>query len=175
MTIEQLQQLGRHRWIVPLLAEMAARNGARFAELLHALPVSRESLARTINCAIEEGWIARNPGHGHPLRPEYILTESGRCAAPTCASVMGAQAALAIAPAALSRWSLPLVRVIDAGERRFCGMARALPDSNPRALSQSLKGLAENALLSRAVIDDHPPVCEYGLTARGERLAAALA
>ena len=29
----------------------------------------------------------RNPGHGHPLRPEYILTEAGRAAAARAATV----------------------------------------------------------------------------------------
>lgn len=174
MTIDHLQKLSRQRWIVPLLAEMAARGGARFAELLHALSISRESLSRTLQCALDDGWIVRNSGHGHPLRPEYILTDAGRHAAVTCSQIAAVQSSLQMGPASFSRWSLPLVKVVGEGEKRFSAIARALPRSNPRALSQSLKGLAQHHLLSRDVVDGFPPTSEYDLTAKGHMLATAL-
>jgi DNA-binding HxlR family transcriptional regulator len=173
--LELLDQLGRHRWTVPLIAALAARNGGRFVELLHMLGLSRESLSRTLEGAIEAGWVVRNPGYGHPLRPEYMLTESGRAAAQLCKAIEGAQRKIALPPTSLTRWSLPVLHLVDHGEHRFRGLSRALPQSNPRALTQSLKSLIGYRLIDRQVIDAYPPVPEYRLLPRGNVLAEALA
>ncbi len=109
LQLELISQLGRHRWTVPLIAALAARNGGRFVELLHLLGLGRESLSRTLESAIEAGWVRRNPGHGHPLRPEYILTDLGKDAAHLCAAIESAQTKIALPPASLNRWSLPLI------------------------------------------------------------------
>src|SRR3546814_8449157 len=89
-----LGQLPGHRWLVPLLAVLASRKGARVVELIHRLGLSRDSLTRTLQAAAALGWVRRNPGHGHPLRPEYILTEAGSAAAARATIIAGAQAAL---------------------------------------------------------------------------------
>jgi DNA-binding HxlR family transcriptional regulator len=171
--LELLEQLGRHRWTVPLLAALAARKGGRFVELLHVLGLGRESLSRTLEGAIEAGWVIRNPGHGHPLRPEYILTDPGEAAARLCVAIEGAQTKTALPPTSLTRWSLPLIHLVNHGEHRFAGLSRALPHSNPRALTQSLKSLIGQQLLNRQVIDAYPPIAEYRLLPRGDILAGA--
>ncbi len=61
--------LGKQRWMVALLADLAAHEGGRFVELLKRLGLSRDSLVRTLEGATLAGWVKRNPGHGHPLRP----------------------------------------------------------------------------------------------------------
>ena len=48
-----------------------------FAVIERRFNLSRNSLTRTLSYLREQGWVMPNPGHGHPLRPEYILTESG--------------------------------------------------------------------------------------------------
>lgn len=169
-----LLQLGRHRWMMPLLARVAESNGARFVELLHSLGTSRESLSRTLEAAIAAGWVIRNPGHGHPLRPEYVLTNVGRDASRLCRSVTSAQTEIAMPLASLSRWSLPVLHLVDRGENRFGGLARALPQSNPGALTQSLKSMISQQLLDRLVIDAFPPMPEYRIAPRGQVLAEAL-
>ena len=60
-----------------MLAELERQRGARFVALANRLGVSRDSLTRTLGALIDAGFVARNPGHGHPLRPEYILTKRG--------------------------------------------------------------------------------------------------
>src|SRR3546814_10066312 len=95
-----LVQLSGHRWLVPLLADLASRKGARFVELIHRLGLSRDSLTRTLQAAAALGWVRRNPGHGHPLRPEYILTEAGSAAAARATIIAGAQAAPGLTPGA---------------------------------------------------------------------------
>jgi DNA-binding HxlR family transcriptional regulator len=172
--LDLLQNLGQHRWTVPLLAWMAPRGGARFVELLKGLGLARESLSRTLEAALQAGWLMRNPGHGHPLRPEYILTPAGQSAAKLCAVIETARAAIELPDGALHRWSLPVLYLVDHGTRRFAGLAQALPDSNPGALTQSLKGLLSQSLLTRTIVESFPPVPDYGLSRRGAELAQAL-
>lgn len=168
-----LVQLGSHRWLVPLLADLAAHKGARFVELINRLGLPRDSCTRTIKAAMAVGWVRRNPGHGHPLRPEYILTENGATAAARAATIAAAQAAIGLQPDSATRWSLPLVVGIDAGHNRFNALSRLLAPATPRALSQSLAALARGGLVTREVLDTRPPASRYDLTGNGRLLAAA--
>jgi DNA-binding HxlR family transcriptional regulator len=171
---ELLIALSRNRWNIPVLAAFKGEDSARFAVLLNRLPISRESLARTLACAVEAGWLVRNRGYGHPLRPEYRMTEKGKTVASMCMAIDGARARLNIAATEITRWSLPIVHVVREGAERFGDIERALPASNPRALSQSLRTLVGQDLMTRRVIDNYPPVALYGLSDRGTRLASAL-
>jgi len=170
-----LVQLGSHRWLVPLLADLAAHKGARFVELVHRLGLSRDSCARTLDAATTVGWVQRNPGHGHPLRPEYILTEGGKAAAVRAATIAGAQREIGLPPGAATRWGLPLVVGIGAGHDRFNALSRLLPPATPRALSQGLTALGRHGLVTREVLDLRPPASRYDLTRSGALLAAACA
>ncbi|MBJ7439638.1 MAG: winged helix-turn-helix transcriptional regulator [Sphingopyxis sp.] len=168
-----LLQLGSHRWLVPLLADLAAHRGARFVELIHRLGLSRDSLTRTLEAAATIGWVQRNPGHGHPLRPEYILTDTGEAAAARAATIAEAQGAIGLPPGAATRWGLPLVAGIGAGHDRFNALARLLAPATPRALSQGLTALGNHGLATREVVDGRPPTSRYDLTTNGRLLAAA--
>ena len=168
-----LIQLGSHRWLIPLLADLAAHRGARFVELIHRLGLPRDSLTRTLDAAAAIGWAQRNPGHGHPLRPEYILTEAGIAAAARAARITDAQAAIGLPPGGATRWGLPLVAGIGAGHDRFNALSRWLAPATPRALSQGLTALGEHGLVRREVIDRRPPTSRYDLTGSGLLLAEA--
>ncbi len=170
-----LIQLGSHRWLVPLLADLAAHRGARFVELIHRLGLPRDSLMRTLDAAATIGWVQRNPGHGHPLRPEYILTEAGKAAAARAATIAAAQTAISLSPGTTTRWTLPLVAGIGAGHDRFNALSRLLAPATPRALSQGLSALGERGLVRREVIDMRPPTSRYDLTQSGRLLAEACA
>jgi DNA-binding HxlR family transcriptional regulator len=173
LTMDELIMLGKYRWAVPLLADLAAHGGARFVELLHRLAISRDSLTRTLQGAMETGWVLRNPGHGHPLRPEYILTTEGERIAASAAQIRAAQRRIGIGPVHLTRWSLPIVRTIADGRQRFNEIARALPESSPRALSQGLQALTGQALVERRLVEGFPPGSVYTLTKGGVLLAGA--
>jgi DNA-binding HxlR family transcriptional regulator len=168
-----LLTLSSQRWLAPLLAELAAQDGARFAGLLHRLQLPRDSLVRALTAAQALGWVMRNPGHGHPLRPEYLLTAAGREVARQAAAIGAAQAQLAIAPGTITRWGLPIVAAIHGGHDRFNGLTRQLAPATPRALSQALLALDRHALIARDIIDLRPPASRYWLTARGQILAEA--
>ena len=115
----------------------------------------------------------RNPGHGHPLRPEYILTGEGARIAEIAARQLTAQAQFGLAPGTLTRWGLPILHALDAGHERFNHVSRLLTPASPRALSQGLRTLAANHLVKRALIDDYPPISRYSLTENGLILARA--
>lgn len=165
--------LGSHRWLVPLLADLAGHKGARFVELIHRLGLSRDSCTRTLEAAARIGWVQRNPGHGHPLRPEHILTEAGAAAAARAATIAEAQAAIGLPPGSTTRWGLPLVVGIGGGHDRFNALSRLLVPATPRALSQGLTALGSHGLVRREVIDTRPPASRYDLTASGRLLADA--
>jgi DNA-binding HxlR family transcriptional regulator len=174
LSLEELIALNRNRWTVPLLADLAAHKGARFVELVSRLGVPRDSLARTLEAARTAGWVIPNPGHGHPLRPEYVLTQAGDRIAACADSLLAVQLQIGVTPARLTRWGLPLIHAIDAGHQRFNALARMLAPASPRALSQGLRALTGQDLVRRDLIDGYPPASAYHLTSDGILLARAV-
>ncbi len=166
----ELVALLHHRWSVPVLAELHSRAGARFAELVARLDLSRDSLARTLQALIEAGWVRRNPGHGHPLRPEYLPTARGAKIAPACGALWDALRALEVGDVGLNKWSLPALLALCDGEDRFSGLKAALPGVTPRALNEALKNLEKADLVERVVSDARPPAVRYRPTATGRAL-----
>jgi DNA-binding HxlR family transcriptional regulator len=166
--------LGKQRWMVALLANLAAHEGGRFVELLNRLGLSRDSLVRTLEGARAAGWVKRNPGHGHPLRPEYILTDAGKQMANKASRIIEAQSALHIPTGALSRWGLPIIHTISEGHQRFNDLSRCIAPAGPRAISQSLRALTSHDLIVRELVDGYPPASLYKLTSNGSVLAHAI-
>jgi DNA-binding HxlR family transcriptional regulator len=171
-----IERLFHHRWSVPILAELErAGGGSRFAPIVNRLGLSRQSLRQTLDALIDAGLVMRNPGYGHPLRPEYVLTERGRRLAPNCTRLVAALEHEGLVDVGLKKWSVPVL-VALAEERRF-GELRDELQASPRALTLALKELADAGLVERRVHDDFPPSTSYRLTPRARRLrrlAAAL-
>lgn len=166
--------MGRYRWIVPVIACLSEAGGAKFVTLLNRLGLPRDTLVRTLQAGDEAGWIIRNPGHGHPLRPEYILTPEGERLSLTCRAIVATQANLNLAPDALNRWSLPIVRLIAGGRHRFNDLSHGVPAATPRALTLNLKAMLGYELIGREITAQFPPKVDYMLTGRGQRLAQAI-
>ncbi|GAA0472375.1 hypothetical protein GCM10009096_11870 [Parasphingorhabdus litoris] len=165
--------LSRYRWSIAILATLSGK-GARFVEILNRVGLSRDSLSRALEQLIESGWVIRNPGHGHPLRPEYLLTESGEALARVASSIITTQNRLEIPVQDMTRWTLPLVHVLADGQNRFSAIERALPEASPRAVSLSLKASTAQRLVQRKVLDGFPPTTEYLLAKNGKYFAEAL-
>src|SRR6476661_4515185 len=137
---EDLRVLAAGRWTVPVLALLAVEQGARFARLAGALGMPRDSLVHTLAQLGAAGWVVRNPGHGHPLRPEYLLTPSGEAVAAAAARMMAVRRRLDLAPTSLPRWSLPIIGTLHGADwRRFTDLRNALAPVTPRALSLNLQ------------------------------------
>jgi DNA-binding HxlR family transcriptional regulator len=169
-----LRRLVAGRWLVPLLALIGTEDGARFAAMLARLGMSRSVLAASLAHLQDAGWLRRNPGHGHPLRPEYILTLPGEPVAAFCIKVMAERDRLGLEPGQMPRWSLPLISTLARDRARFSNLRTSLMPVTPRALSLTLKQMLSVDLIDRTLEDEFPPIAIYGLTGRGARLAAAM-
>ena len=167
-----LSRLVHYRWAVPVLAELHRGQGGRFVNLTHTLGISRESLRRTLAFLTDTGLIERNPGHGHPLRPEYLLTIEGERLGEPSVALTDLLVELDLADIGLRKWSLPILAVLNR-ECRYSELRAALPGMSNRALALALKDLATAGLVSRTVTTDYPPATVYGATATGLHLARA--
>ena len=94
--LARLAALLHHRWSVPVLAALLEGSGAKFVTLARRLDLSRDSLRRTLDVLIAQRWVMRNPGHGHPMRPEYLLTAAGARIAPWCHGLLRALSRLGL-------------------------------------------------------------------------------
>jgi DNA-binding HxlR family transcriptional regulator len=162
------------RWAAPILAELERTSGSRFVTLSHRLGLSRESLRRTLAALLERGLVARNPGYGHPLRPEYVLTAEGARLAPACGDLLVALRGSGLEDVALKKWSMPLLYALGDGARRFSELRTLLPGITARALALALKDLEAWGLVERRVTDDYPPATVYESTLRARTLTPLL-
>lgn len=169
MSTDELIALFHHRWAPPALALLGERGGARFVELQRRLAVGRESLRRGLDALIELGLVRSNPGYGHPLRPEYVLTRRGQEPAATIDRLLAAGDTGLL----LRKWSVPVLAELGA-ERRFSELRGALPGISPRALALTLRQLEQAKLLRREVLPTRPPSTVYRPTARGRRIQELL-
>ena len=168
----RLVLLVNYRWTLPVLAELFATQGSKVVTLRNRLGVGRQSLRRSLAALIEHGLVQRNPGHGHPMRPEYILTKAGRQIGAASERLVRAARSLQLEALAFQKWSLPVVHSLAAGANRFRAIQLQLPAISPRALSLTLKDLNQAELLNRSVTAAYPPISTYALTHTGNHLAA---
>lgn len=169
-----LVRLCHHRWSIPTAAEITRREGARFVELQHALGSNPVSLRAALDALMELRLISRNPGYGHPLRPEYLSTEAGARLGPALKGLITSLRAQEIEELALRKWSLPVLDALAGGLTRFRDLAAALPGITPRALAQAMRDLTTAGLVARRIDPGFPPVPHYSLTGTGVRLARRL-
>jgi DNA-binding HxlR family transcriptional regulator len=169
-----LATLFHRRWMVPVIAALQRWRGSKFITLVNRLEVSRPALRKTLDEAIERGWIRHNPGYGHPLRPEYLLAGVPPDPAPShpdrinlgppCARLMTHLDRLDIADAALRKWSMPALHAMGREAMRFADLRRRLEGITDRALTLALKDLIEAGLAQREVYDEFPPTTLYRIT-----------
>lgn len=69
-----------------------------------------------------------------------------------------------------AKWTTLILLELETGPTRFNALGRALPDISKRMLTQSLRELERDGLVSREVFPTKPPSVEYTLTPMGESL-----
>lgn len=168
--LNTLIALSRRRWALPALAELHRVRGLKFVTLVHTLGASRPAAREALDDLIALGLALPNPGYGHPLRPEYILTPSGTRLGPACLALWDLVRRLRVSEIALRRWSLGVLAALRAGKRRFSEIRALLPDVTDRALAQALRGLQEAGLVTRRVYTSTPPATRYQPTARARQV-----
>lgn len=68
------------------------------------------------------------------------------------------------------KWRLPIVLALTFGAKRFGELQREIVDISPKMLSQELKALEENKIITRTLFDSMPVTVEYSLTPLGRSL-----
>jgi DNA-binding HxlR family transcriptional regulator len=155
MYIHDLVNITSRAWALPILAQMHAGVPGRQAPLLHATGASRTAFAQSMQHLIGLGHVERNPGYGHPLRPEFRLTAQGKKFATLAHKVQ--QASPGPSQTLLRKsWTLPLL-VSLREPRRFNDIQRDLQSITDRALSQSLRRLEDHQWIKRTVDDAARP------------------
>jgi DNA-binding HxlR family transcriptional regulator len=160
--------LSRHRWALPILVQLAASGGSRFVPLANHLGLSRDALRRTLDALIDARLVMRNPGYGHPTRPEYILTDKGQRVAPSCARILRELRNAGIEDVVLKKWSMPILLALGR-ESRYAELRRTV-GATPRALTLALKELMARGLVERRVQEGFPPSTTYVLTQESRTL-----
>ncbi|MEE4013025.1 winged helix-turn-helix transcriptional regulator [Roseibium sp. FZY0029] len=148
--MQLLVNLTSKAWSLKILAQLHAGLPGRQAPLIAATGASRSSFAASLDLLIQLGLIERNPGHGHPLRPEFRLTENGKVAAAMASrieEIVPNEDAFAI----LRRsWTVPILAVTGTPSR-FSAIKSGLGPVTDRALSKSLGVLEEKEWLRRDI------------------------
>jgi len=68
------------------------------------------------------------------------------------------------------KWRIPIIVSLTYGNKRFGEIRKDIDDISPKMLSQELKELEMNKLISRTLYDSMPVTVEYALTPLGHSL-----
>ncbi|MCC6237319.1 MAG: helix-turn-helix transcriptional regulator [Dehalococcoidia bacterium] len=72
------------------------------------------------------------------------------------------------------RWTMLVLRDLGRGHTRYVDLMRELRGISPNVLSERLKHLEQEGLISSALYSQHPPRAEYRLTEKGEAFKPVL-
>ena len=73
------------------------------------------------------------------------------------------------------KWSMLILCVLSENDAtRFNEIGKAIPDISPKVLTETLKGLEADGLISRKLYAEIPPRVEYSLTDLGKSLIPVL-
>lgn len=155
MDIESFVNISSRAWAIPILASMHVGVAGRQAALLTATGASRTAFAQSMEHLIKIGLLERNPGYGHPLRPEFRLTQLGKEAARIADKI---QRVSTEDDQRLLRksWTLPVLTSLQT-PCHFSDIKRNLITITDRALSQSLKSMEAKDWVHRSVDETARP------------------
>lgn len=159
---------------MPIVAVLAYDRGAKFVTLLNRTGASRDTLSDTLSHLIHEGVIRKNPGYGHPLRPEYVLTPFGEGLGAPCIRATEVVPELGLVDVALKKWPMLVLVAMNRGGARFGEIKELLPGITPRALTAALRDLQAAGLAGRTITEAWPPHTVYELTDLARQLLPVL-
>lgn len=149
---------------MPIIAELYRDRGAKLITLQSRLGMSRSMVKQSLERLIDAGLVAQNPGYGHPLRPEYVLTAHGEDVGPFCQQFYQEGQRQDVTEVFKNKWACPAIISTGLDQLRFNELKRKLSPVTSRALSVTLKNLQEGRCLAVSLIDGHPPANLYALT-----------
>ncbi len=145
-----LVKLTSRAWSVNILALLHQGVPGRQAPLLAAASASRTSFASSLEHLVQLRLLERNPGHGHPLRPEFRLTKNGIEAAEIADRIVKAVPDDAEFAVLRRSWTIPIL-ALTGRPQRFSAIKADLASITDRALSTSLLQLEEREWLQRDI------------------------
>ncbi len=171
MDIKVLVKLTSRAWSLKVLALMYEGVPGRQAPLLAASGASRTAFVHSL-CYLEDlGLLERNPGHGHPLRPEFRLTPAGQTLAPIAHQIEAAVRDETGAILLRKMWTVPLLAVAKR-PKVFSELKRELKPITDRALSKSLRELDNQNWIERSVnVELRPPRPYYQVVNEGAQIS----
>jgi len=174
MHIGLLVNITSRAWALSILAQLDAGTPGRQAPLLAATGAGRTAFAQSMDHLITIGLVERNPGHGHPLRPEFRLTQMGVSAAKLAGQIN--RVSKEEDQALLRRsWTLPVLASLHS-PRHFIEIKGDLSPITDRALSQSLKTMETRNWVCRQVDElMRPPRSRYTAVSIGSKISAITA
>jgi len=120
------------------------------------------------------GLLERNPGHGHPLRPEYRLTAQGIAIAGVAHKIINASTRSDKPALVRKTWTVPIL-ALTRRPLHFIEIKSGLPAITDRALSQSLTLLQDHQWLSRDVdVSRRPLRPTYYAIKTGDEISKAV-
>lgn len=170
MDIALFVNITSRAWAVPILSNLHEGVAGRQAPLLAATGASRTAFAQSLDHLIAIGLLERNPGHGHPLRPEFRLTPRGKTAASIANKIQNVSGD---EDQDLLRrsWTLPVLTSLHAPSH-FNEIKRSLRTITDRALSQSLKSMEVRNWVCRSVDEAaRPPRSIYQAVNTGSEIS----
>ncbi len=159
-------------WSVRALALMAEGVPARVSPVAHAAGTGRTAMTTSFRHLVEIGLLRRASGHGHPLRPEFELTQEGERTARWgrhLGQLLDDQEAWQLIKFS---WTLPVLAALKHRDR-FNDLATALNPITDRALAQTLARLEESGWVERSVdATARPPIVRYNAIGVAKKISA---
>lgn len=174
MDISDLVKLTSRAWALDILAAMHRGVAARQVPLLAACGAGRTAFGASLAHLIDLGFLMRNPGHGHPLRPEFKLTPKGAVAAGMAARVLDQVREDPARALLRKRWTLPILAQATLPVR-FSRLRAGLAPVTDRALSTSLLDVEEHGWIRREIdLTTRRPFPVYTAVGEGALLGEAV-
>ncbi|MCV6576495.1 MAG: winged helix-turn-helix transcriptional regulator [Cohaesibacter sp.] len=140
-----------------------------------ATGANRTAFVQSLNHLIAMGLVERNPGYGHPLRPEFQLTQSGIVAAALATKIQTLPREKEQRDLLRRSWTLPILTSLNR-PRQFNDIKRNLQVISDRALSQSLKSLEARDWVCRQIdVSARPPISIYNTVNTGRKISQIIA
>jgi len=156
-----LVNLCSRSWALTALQLIERGTSARVSPLAAAAGCGRTAMSASVSHLLEMGLLERNPGAGHPMRPEFRLTVAGAAIAGWALELDELVESAQDRTVIRGKWSLPLLNCLP-HETRYSELRRVLAPVSDRALSNCLVQLTARSWVSRLVsADTSPPAVSY--------------
>lgn len=155
--LREVTSVCHYRWSLRLLVALGRGEANRFCVFERRLGINPQSLSKHLAHLIQLGWVEKNEGYGHPLRPDYILTARGRMVATAAIPCWELIERKRLEEVMKAKWSIPAMTGLALHPHSFVSLRSALRTTS-RSLSGVLANLERHGMLIRTSRKAWPPV-----------------